>query len=141
MTPSVHHYHDIREDQKIRFKYRFDETIFGHFLEAFQDTNPLHTDDDYARLSHFKKKVMHGAILNGFLSHFIGVVFPGKFSLLHSIHIQYKEPNYIGDEITVEARVAQKVDALKVVVLDVNVLNLTSGQTSAKAKIQVGLLQ
>ena len=138
---SIYYYRDILKGQKKDFKYCFNELIFDCFLKSYQDNNPLHVDDRYARLSHFKGKVMHGAILNGFLSHFVGVVFPGKFSLLHSVDIQYKGPNYMGDEITVEASVRQKVDSLKVVLLDVKILNLTSSEISATAKIQVGLLR
>jgi acyl dehydratase len=38
----------------------------------------LHIDDDYARSKGFKQKVMHGNILCGFLSRFVGELLPVK---------------------------------------------------------------
>ena len=48
------------------------EQIYNKFVELFGDRNPLHTDASFAVSQGFRDKVMHGNILNGFLSFFIG---------------------------------------------------------------------
>jgi len=134
-------YKEIQEGTKKSREYEISADVYAHFMDAFKDTNPLHIDDGYARAHGFTGRVAHGAILNGFISHFVGVEFPGKNSLLQSVQIQYKAPNYIGDTIALEAKVTQKVDALKVVVLTIHILNRTQNTTSAQATVQVGMLE
>ena len=71
------------------FEARFtvtEETYLG-FISLFKDKNPLHTDATFARLRGFDDKVMHGNILNGFLSYFIGECLPMKNVIIHSLFI------------------------------------------------------
>ena len=81
---------------------------------------------------------MHGSILNGFVSHFVGVHLPGRRALLHSVALEYRTPSFMGDRILLRARIKQKVESLRVVVLDCELRNLTHDRLSAKGKIQVG---
>lgn len=134
-------YKEIQEGMKKSREYEILADVYESFLNAFKDINPLHVDDDYARAHGFKSRVAHGAILNGFISHFVGVEFPGVSSLLQSVRIQYKAPNYIGDRIALEAEVTQKVDAVKVVVLKIHILNRTQNITTGEAIVQVGMLE
>ena len=80
---------------------------------------------------------MHGAILNGFVSHFVGVRFPGRRSLLLSVDLRYASPSYLGDTVEITAVVAQRVDAQQVVVLRLEVKNLTRGTRAANGRAQV----
>ncbi|OIO39115.1 MAG: hypothetical protein AUJ72_01400 [Candidatus Omnitrophica bacterium CG1_02_46_14] len=110
-------------------------------MKLFRDCNPLHTDKRYAKKMGFQNKLMHGAILNGWVSHFVGMIFPGRFAMIHSVEIQFKKPFFIGDKILLESRVKQKVEALRVIVLSLKFTNLTQGNISAIAKIQAGVLR
>ena len=58
-----------------------------------------------------------------------------------TVSIQYKAPNYLNDELLVEAKITQKIDSVKVLVMDVTITNLTRATVAAKAKIQAGLLE
>jgi acyl dehydratase len=119
--------------------YVIDEPVYETLIGAFGDVSPLHVDISYARSRGFLGKVMHGAILNGFLSHFVGVHFPGKGSLLHAVDIKYRAPNYLGEGIRIDATVVQKIEAVRVLRLDVVFTNTTQGRLVATAKVQVGL--
>jgi acyl-CoA thioesterase FadM len=79
-------------------------------------------------------------ILNGFISHFVGVHFPGGHSVLHSVSTQFKSPCHLGDEIVIEATVTQVVQSMKVLVMNLVLTNVTRGRVAAKSKVQMGLL-
>ena len=130
----------IHEGFRTRRRYRISIEVYERFLAAFGDTNALHVDDGFARRHGFPEKVTHGTILAGFLSHFVGVHFPGENTLMHALSLQFKSPSHVGDEIEIEATVVQVVEAVNVVTMDLLLTNLTRGRTAAKAKLQVGLL-
>lgn len=129
----------ICEGQSTERRYAITQAVYEQFLAAFGDTNRLHTDDSFAQSRGFRARLMHGAILNGFISHFLGVHFPGDASMLHSLQTQFKSPCYLGDEILLQATVTHVSAAVGVILLDIDLTNLTRRRIAAKAKVQVGL--
>ena len=135
--PRVFRYADLVVGRKETGDYPITPEVYAHFLGAFGDYNPLHVDDAYARQCGFGGKVMHGSLLNGFLSHFVGMVFPGRASLLLTVDLRFSEPSYLGDMIRLEAVVSQKLDARRIVVLDVVLHNATRDLVAARGRVQV----
>lgn len=121
--------------------YKVTNEIYESFLNLYRDINPLHVDEVHAEKNGFLGKVMHGGILNGFLSHFVGMVLPGKSAILLSVEIRYVKPNYLNDEIQVTGRVIERLEDHGVIVLELTFKNLTQNQVSARAKVQVGTLK
>ena len=132
-------YDDIVVGAKESHQYTISTSVYEHFLTAFQDYSPVHVDDAYARSRGFPGKVMHGSILNGFVSHFIGMQFPGKGSLLLSVDLRFSQPSFLDDVIRMETVVTQKTDARRVLVLDAALFNVTRNQMAARGRIQVML--
>lgn len=131
------HYREISEGMKAAQDYVITPEIYGHFLAAFQDYSPVHVDEDFARACGFSGKVMHGSILNGFISHFVGMHFPGRLGLLLSVDLRFSNPSYLGDAIRLATVVSQKMDAHNIVVLDATLANSTRNYLAARGRIQV----
>lgn len=129
----------IKEDSEFLYHYTVDDAAYYALSSIFQDKSPIHIDDEYAKSLGFSGRVMHGAIFQGFLSHFIGMRFPGKHALLLSVNMNYHRPAYLGDKIQLTARVRQKVEAKRVVVLDVKFLNQASQIILASGRVQVAI--
>ena len=127
-------FESIQEGSQIEYSYQIDRNVYESFLNAFQDTSPIHISDEYAVKQGFPEKVMHGNILNGFISHFVGVVFPGEKSL-----IQYKNPSFLNDSIKIIATISQVVESVRVIIMELELINLTQNKTAATAKVQVGV--
>lgn len=119
--------------------YVISPAVYGHFLAAFDDRSPIHVDEPYAVQNGYVGKVMHGTLLNGFLSHFVGMHFPGRLSLLLAVDLRFSQPSYLGDVIRLESLVSQKLDSRQVVVLDLTLNNVTQGCTAARGRAQVML--
>lgn len=127
----------IADGESAEHRYVISEAVYAQFLAAFGDRSPIHVDDGYARAAGFDGRVAHGAILNGFVSHFIGMVLPGKRSLLLSVDLRYAQPCHIGDAVVLTGTVSQKVDAQQVVVLTLRIRNETRGTSAATGRAQV----
>lgn len=117
--------------------YAITAAVYEGFLATFGDRSPVHVEEAYARGRGFESRVMHGTILNGFVSHFVGVRFPGRRSLLLSVDLRYANPSYLGDDIRLRATVSQKSDAQRVVVLTLVLDNVTRGTRAATGRAQI----
>jgi 3-hydroxybutyryl-CoA dehydratase len=87
----------FKKEDTFSEKYTVSEKIYNGFIDLFNDKNPLHTQDEFAVSKNFSSKVMHGAILCGFLSHFIGECLPTKNVVVLSYKLQFTKPVYIND--------------------------------------------
>lgn len=70
------------------------------------DFNPIHTDDQYAKSTPFKKRIAHGLFCNAIISALLGNDLPGQGTIILSEDMTYAAPVYIGDTITGEVRIA-----------------------------------
>jgi 3-hydroxybutyryl-CoA dehydratase len=138
-SDSNYSFAEIVEGMALDRDYTLTSSVYEAFLAAFDDRSPVHVDDDYARASGFRERVMHGAILNGFLSNFIGMHFPGRQALWLSVDLRYLAPTYLGDDLNVQAVVAQKVESQRVLVLNIIIRNQTQGVVTARGRVQVAL--
>ena len=82
------------------------------FIDLFEDKNPLHTNKDFAHAKGFKDTVMHGNILGGFLSYFIGECLPSKNVIIHRQEIKYMNPVYLNDTLDLKAEVSDVFDSV-----------------------------
>ena len=124
-------------NQQFELKFNVTESVYLGFIENFQDKNPLHTNEDFAVLKGFKSKVMHGNILNGFLSYFIGEALPSKDVIIHSQEIQFKNPVYLNDLLVFKAEVSGVYESVKAIEFKFKFINAEL-KVVAKGKIQIG---
>ena len=128
----------MKKGDKIAFSCFVNESIYNGFIDIFNDNNPLHTNFEYAVSKGFKGKVMHGNILNGFLSYFIGERLPNKDVIIHSQQISFGNPVYLNDKLDFEAEVEEVYDSVKVIKFKFYFKN-GEGKNVAKGNIQIGL--
>jgi enoyl-coA hydratase, R-specific len=76
-----------------------------NFSEISLDINPLHLDEDYAKNTIFKGKIVHGIIGAGLISGVIGTRLPGKGAIYLSQNLKFLAPVRIGDTIRAEVEV------------------------------------
>ena len=107
------------------FEKYFDVTteVYKSFTDIFNDKNPLHTDELYAKSKGFDSRVMHGNILGGFLSYFIGECLPEKNVIIHSQSIKYRRPVYLNDRLKLTGYVEGVYDSVKTIEIKFSFLN------------------
>jgi acyl dehydratase len=128
----------FNQGDKIKLKFVIDEGVYKGFITVFKDTNPLHTNAEYAVSKGFKECVMHGNILNGFISYFVGECLPTKDVIIHSQQINFSKPVYLNDKLEFEAEVDEIYESVKVIKFKFYFKN-EEGKSVAKGNIQIGL--
>lgn len=133
-------YKDIYVGQVEEFVFDITKEKMKQFLNITGDTNPLHNDIVYANEKGYKDVVVYGLLTTSALSTLAGVYLPGKYSLIHSVEINYVKPVFIeSSPLTIKGEVISKDDrfsriTVKVYIFDKNNIKVCRGV------MQIGVL-
>lgn len=131
-------FNDILIGQREEFTVRITAEIIENFAKLSGDYNPLHTDDDYAKMTKFGKRVSHGMLLSSFFSRLIGMHLPGENALYFSQSLDFQLPCFVDDEITVVGEVIDKSPATKMITVKTTIYNQSNDcLVSGVAKVMV----
>ncbi|MFN8260256.1 MAG: MaoC/PaaZ C-terminal domain-containing protein [Chitinophagales bacterium] len=125
--------------QEFSHTFQVTESVYRGFIEIFKDKNPLHTDEAFARSKNFQGKVMHGNILNGFLSYFIGECLPDKNVIIQTQEIKFILPVYLDDTLDFHAQIEDVFESVHTLELKFHFSNM-EGKKVAKGKVQIGTI-
>ena len=130
---------DISIGLEQSFDVVLDAKMLQSFLEISGDNNPLHTEEEYAKVRGFKDKVVYGLLTSSFYSTLVGVYLPGKFAILHGIDIQFLGPVFVGDQLHVYGVIKYINEAYRQIEVKAHITNQDNKKVS-KATIKIGLI-
>ncbi len=139
MNPPKKTLERLHVGQRFERSYHLSPAVYEGFIELFADRNPLHTDEAFARERGFEGRVMHGNILNGFLSHFVGEGLPMKNVVIQSQSIHFHRPVYLGEPLSLKVEVKGIHESVSTFELKFRFLN-AAGEKVARGTLQIGLL-
>ncbi len=119
--------------------FKISESVYNGFLSVFNDRNPVHVDSAYAQKLGFREKIMHGNILGGFLSYFIGECLPVKNVVIHLQEIKYLKPVFLNDELNFSAKITEVHESVNAIGFSFVFENVQQVKV-AKGKIQIGII-
>jgi len=134
--PSEYSFDEIEIGMQKNFKVNISENMLNEFGRNTEDYNPLHMNEKYASSTSFKKRVCSGMFLSSFFSRLVGMYLPGKHALHISQSLNFVNPCFIGETITVGGKVIGKSVATKIIKLETTITN-ESGKRIIDGKAQV----
>ena len=134
--PSEYSFDEIVLGMQKSFKVDISKNMLVVFGRDTGDYNPLHMNEKYASSTSFKKRVCSGMFLASFFSRLIGMYLPGKHALHISQSLNFVNPCFIGETVTVEGKVIDKSAATKIIKLETTITN-ESGKRIIDGKAQV----
>lgn len=129
-------YAEIEVGQKGTYTKTITEQDINAFAEITGDSNPVHTNEEYASESFFKERIAHGFLTGSLISTVLGNVLPGPGTIYLSQEMKFLAPVKIGDTITAECEVAEKKDLKKILEFKTFVRN-QSGQIVLEGRATV----
>lgn len=115
------------EEIKVGDKASFSKTISEADIYAFAgitgDFNPIHINKHFAHNSRFKRRIVHGMLIASLISTVLGTTLPGVNTIYLYQEVKFIAPVYIGDTLTAEVEVLEKVDKKKIITLKTTVSN------------------
>lgn len=113
-------------EYKIGQKEKFSKTITEFDVYSFAgitgDFNQVHINEEYAKDTYFKTRIVHGMLIASFISTVLGTKMPGEGTIYMGQEIKFLRPVYLNDTITVEVEIIEMGEKNSAV-LDTKVYN------------------
>lgn len=112
------------------------------FAELSGDHNPLHTDGTYARSQGFVDRVVHGFLVGAKVSALVGMLLPGRRSLLLEYELSHPNPVFAGDAIVLHGEVRDRWPDLQLIELSIKAIKAQDGRdkTVIQGKVRCKIL-
>ena len=132
---------EVSVGQRAEFETSIDGATVDAFAALSGDSNPIHTDEAYARGTKFGRRLPHGMIGGALFSRFVGMHLPGRYSLYLSQSLLFKKPLPLDTTIVVSGEIVQKIESVRAVKLTTKITDKASGATLIDGEAMVQLLQ
>ena len=123
MRIAENRYADIKVGDKASISKTVTDQVVRTFAEVTEDFNPVHVDAEFAAKSLFKERIAHGMLGAGLISAVLGTKLPGPNTIYLGQEMKFLAPVKIGDTITAEVEVLEKIDKPKLLKLKTVVRN------------------
>src|SRR5437870_3831527 len=93
------------------------------FAALSGDYNPLHMEDDFARKTHLRRRVVHGMLVASYVSTLIGMQMPGPGALWMQQSFRWRTPVFIGDTVALTLKVMHKSAGSRIPSIEITAMN------------------
>jgi uncharacterized OB-fold protein/acyl dehydratase len=124
----IDHFQVVGETPKIELGYSYEELEVGmsaSFTKTISETdvylfagisgdfNPMHMNEEFAKLTPFGTRIAHGALPQSLIAPVLGMKLPGLGTVIPEITVKFRKPTYFGDTITAVGEVVEKIEKKK----------------------------
>lgn len=133
----------VEQSQYMEATYHVTPDVYYSFQRISNDYNPLHTDETFAQRKGFPQRVMYGNILNGFVSHFVGMSLPSRDVMIQTQDIQYRKPVFLNDTILLKSEIETISEAVEIINYKLKFYRITESKNElvASGHVQIGTLK
>ena len=107
-------YASLEEGQTAQFSKVVTEHDIMLFASLSGDHNPVHLDAEYAAGTMFKERIAHGMFSGALISAAVACELPGPGTIYLGQQMEFKLPVKIGDELTVQLEILEKLPKFRV---------------------------
>jgi 3-hydroxybutyryl-CoA dehydratase len=97
----------IRLNETAEFSKTISESDVYLYAGVTGDLNPAHINEEYARGTFFKTRIVHGMLTAGLISAVLGTRLPGPGSIYVRQELNFLAPVRIGDTVTARVEVIE----------------------------------
>lgn len=98
---------DLKIGQSYEMQRSFSELEIKAFADLSGDTNPIHTDADFAKSSRFGQLIVPGFLTASLFSAIIGTKFPGIGSIYLNQNMVFLKPVFLNQKVTASVSVRE----------------------------------
>ena len=103
------HFEDLTVGLAEVLTKRIESSDVVGFAEVTGDRNPIHLSEHFAAKTPFGGRIAHGLYTASLISAVLGTRLPGPGAVYISQTLNFRAPVRIGDEVSVEVRVAELI--------------------------------
>ena len=97
----------LQVGDKAELRKTFIEEDVAGFARVSGDSNPAHMDENYAKTTQFKTRIVHGMLAGSLFSALLGTDLPGVGTIYTGQTLKFTRPVHFGEEITASVTVKE----------------------------------
>ena len=97
----------LQVGDKAELRKTFVEEDVAEFARVSGDSNPAHMDENYAKTTQFKTRIVHGMLAGSLFSALLGTDLPGVGTIYTGQTLKFTRPVHFGEEITASVTVKE----------------------------------
>ena len=133
-------YDDLSVGQTAQLSKTITEDDIERFVKITGDVNPLHIDEQFAKRTFFKKRVVHGMLTASLFSTLVGMYLPGIGAIYRSQTLEFLRPVYVGDTVTASLEITKIDPEKEIIEIDAFIRN-QEGAMVVKGKATASLIR
>jgi 3-hydroxybutyryl-CoA dehydratase len=98
---------ELRVGDRAEFSKTITETDVYLYAGVTGDLNPAHINEEYAKKTFFKTRIVHGMLLAGLISGVLGNKLPGPGTVYIRQELNFLAPVRMGDTITASVEILE----------------------------------
>lgn len=103
-------YDQLEVGMSASFTKTITETDVSLFAAISGDSNPLHMNEEFAKLTPFKRRIAHGGVPQSLIGQVLGMRLPGLGTVALEIFCRFRSPTFFGDTVTATVEVEEKLE-------------------------------
>ena len=108
---------ELKVGDRGEFTKRITEEDVNNFIDICNDTNPIHVDEEFAKSTTLKTKIVHGLLVSSLISTVVGTKVPGPGSVWLDQNLKFLKPVKINDTITAISEIMVKIEERQQVIV------------------------
>ncbi len=116
-------YDELEIGMSASFTKTISETDVYLFAGISGDFNPMHLNEEFAKMTPFGTRIAHGALPQSLAAPVLGMKLPGLGTVALEITVRFKAPTYFGDTITATGEIIEKLEKKRWVRMSLNWTN------------------
>ncbi|MEC7270615.1 MAG: MaoC/PaaZ C-terminal domain-containing protein [Chloroflexota bacterium] len=85
------------------------ENMVSNYANVSGDFNPIHLDDEYAKNTEFKNKIVHGMLLISNINEIMYLNFDDNWNKKSSLKIKFRSPLFVNSKLITNLKI-KKID-------------------------------
>ena len=85
------------------------ENMVSNYANVSGDFNPIHLDDEYAKNTEFKNKIVHGMLLISNINEIMYLNFDDNWNKKGSLKIKFRSPLFVNSKLITNLKI-KKID-------------------------------
>ncbi len=106
-------YEELEVGMSASFTKTISETDVYLFAGISGDFNPMHLNEEFAKLTPFGTRIAHGALPQSLIAPVLGMKLPGLGTVIPELTVRFRKPTYFGDTITAVGEVVEMIEKKK----------------------------
>lgn len=106
-------YDELNIGDSASFSKTISESDVYLFAGISGDFNPMHVNEEFAKLTPFKTRIAHGALPQSLIAPVLGMQLPGLGTVALEMSCRFMAPTFFGDTVTATGEVIEKLEDKK----------------------------